>query len=274
MYSLFLIASLALLRADLISLAVSLLAAILVQRFTLLIIAGAFPFPIPSQTNNSNMAAAMRRLSIARILQPFLFSRYITQASNARLLLGNTYNVYGPLQCYSTRSSATKIRKKLKLPKDFARGSKPKLSKKSDGTTTLQATKNPSVAKHQNIETESIVVEYLNRQNVDISMIRRRLDLSRLKIAEVKKRVKFLLFELNLEASELGKMLTQRPVILVLKEEVLNSRLDTLHKVGISYEAMSYVVKHTPGILTSRVEETLPAKVRLCTSHCPDFPGF
>ena len=143
-----------------------------------------------------------------------------------------------------------------------SRGSNQNISKVSECNQGKRAKKQIANVKDRDNETQNVVVEYLNRQSIDTEIVGKRLNLERLNVEDVKKRMKFLSYELNLEKISLEKILTKRPFILVLKEEVLRNRLDTLHKVGISFEAMSHAVNETPGILTSKVEVSLPAKVQ------------
>ena len=56
-------------------------------------------------------------------------------------------------------------------------------------------------------------------------------------------------------------MINRRPGILLMKEELLLTRLDAIRKAGIQPDALARAVKRAPGVLTAKTEQTLPRKV-------------
>ncbi|EDO34301.1 predicted protein [Nematostella vectensis] len=110
-------------------------------------------------------------------------------------------------------------------------------------------------------EKRNISVEhYLSDIGVSLEKVNKQLDISRLSLDRVKGKVGILQgIGLN---KEVGSVISARPSILVIKDEVIYSRVKAMRDVGIKPDALMYVVRKSPGILTARTEETLIEKVK------------
>ncbi|XP_028407090.1 transcription termination factor 3, mitochondrial-like [Dendronephthya gigantea] len=98
------------------------------------------------------------------------------------------------------------------------------------------------------------------------------------KIEKIKKEIRLPLEDLNgrvrsnvdflgelcgLDASDVGRMISRRPRILLLNEQQIEHCVWSLRKVGLKEQAIATMLKKAPGILTSKIEDNLEDKLEV-----------
>jgi len=104
------------------------------------------------------------------------------------------------------------------------------------------------------------VGEFLERNGIQVKIIRKQIDFSKLSVKKIAQIFRFL-GEIGIDREHRRKVITRRPTILTTKEVLLKNRVQAMRNIGIYPESITYVVKEAPGVLTARTEETLPGKV-------------
>lgn len=105
------------------------------------------------------------------------------------------------------------------------------------------------------------VEDYLANVGTGVAKIHKEVRISKLELCERLKLVAGVLEEqCNLEAIDVGRMATKRPRIVLLSREQIEKSIEMLRNIGLKQENIMFMVKKSPGILTSRIEETLEKK--------------
>ena len=118
----------------------------------------------------------------------------------------------------------------------------------------------PRETKHLNRVKQVTTEDLLEGTGVKLKKLEGWIDVKKLSFEKVNKILNFL-EEIGIEGKDKGKIIARRPGILTTKEELLRKRVQTMRIVGIYPESVAYVVKESPGVLTSRTEDSLPDKV-------------
>jgi len=119
----------------------------------------------------------------------------------------------------------------------------------------------PRETKHLNRVKQVTTEDLLEGTGVKLKKLEGWIDVKKLSFEKVNKILNFL-EEIGIEGKDKGKVIARRPGILTTKEELLRKRVQTMRIVGIYPESVAYVVKESPGVLTSRTEDSLPDKVK------------
>lgn len=106
------------------------------------------------------------------------------------------------------------------------------------------------------------VSEYLEKNGVRVQRVRRQIDLRKLTVEKIS-RVFKILDDIGIDHNQRHRIISNRPTILTTKDDLLRHRVKIMRIVGIFPESVAYVVKESPGVLTARIEESLPDKVGL-----------
>ena len=109
---------------------------------------------------------------------------------------------------------------------------------------------------------EKTIEGCLEEWGISLKKVKSQMDVSKLTVERSKKVFRFLR-DVGLERVDVGRVISRRPGVLVMKEELLKTRVEAMAKSGIQPDALVYVVKQSPGVLTAKTEETLPQKVRV-----------
>lgn len=105
------------------------------------------------------------------------------------------------------------------------------------------------------------VSAYLEKSGVRVQRVRRQIDLRKLTVEKIS-RVFKILDDIGIDRNQRHKIISNRPTILITKDDLLRHRVKIMRSVGIYPESVAYVVKESPGVLTARIEESLPDKVK------------
>lgn len=112
------------------------------------------------------------------------------------------------------------------------------------------------ISEKRNISVEKLFADI----GLPLSKVKKQMDITRLSLERVKEKIE-ILQGIGLKIDEVSKVLTRRPSVLVIRNEVLHGRIEALRQVGIEPNALVHAVKKSPGILTGRTEETIAPKV-------------
>lgn len=113
----------------------------------------------------------------------------------------------------------------------------------------------------KNADISNSAEEYLRNIGANVEKIHKEVKFSRFDLCEKLKSVSSVLGEqCDLEPSDVGRMVTKRPRILLLEKEQMERRVAVLRNLGLKQEDIMLMIKKSPGILTSRIEETLDEK--------------
>lgn len=105
------------------------------------------------------------------------------------------------------------------------------------------------------------VDEYLTNTGANMEKIHKEVKISELELCErIKSIVDVLEGQCDLELSDVGRMITKRPRILLLDKEKIERCITVLSNTGLKQQNISIILKKSPGILTSRFEETFEEK--------------
>lgn len=105
------------------------------------------------------------------------------------------------------------------------------------------------------------VEDYLANVGTNVAKINKEVRISKLELCERLKLVAGVLEEqCNLEEIDVGRMATKRPRIVLLSQEQIEKSIEMLRNIGLKQENIMFMVKKSPGILTSRIEKTLGEK--------------
>ena len=116
-------------------------------------------------------------------------------------------------------------------------------------------------AKQVDRKKQTTTQDLLEDIGVKVKKLNAKIDVKKLSFAKVKSILSFL-EEIGIDGKDRGKIVARRPGILTAKEYLLRTRVQTMRDVGIKPDSVAYVVQESPGVLTARTEESLPAKVR------------
>ena len=112
---------------------------------------------------------------------------------------------------------------------------------------------------------EPSLEEFLEEKGVCVKNVKAQLDLSKLSLDRIKKTLK-ILGEFGIARKEEGKILSRRPRILTMKGDILKKRVQIMRDIGINPDSVVYVITQSPGVLTAKIEESLPEKVSVLST--------
>ena len=136
-----------------------------------------------------------------------------------------------------------------------------KKNAKSGDQSTLEP--RAAIPKQVDRQKQTTTQDLLEEIGVKVKKLSAKIDVKKLSFVKVKSILNFL-EEIGIDRKERGKIVVRRPGILIAKEYLLRTRVQTMRDVGIRPDSVAYVVQESPGVLTGKTEESLPAKV-ICT---------
>lgn len=196
--------------------------------------------------SESKMAANIHRFASLRSYSCFsvVFPAY------SPLDLGRKYLV--PFRWYAERSMSTRSSER---PKTTPQNTTKHRRKGKESRTAAET--------RLGLKTVEKTIEgCLDEWGISVKKVKSQMDVSKLTVERSKKVFRFLR-DVGLERVDVGRVISRRPGVLVMKEELLRARVEAMAKSGIQPDALVYVVKQSPGVLTAKTEETLPQKVRV-----------
>ena len=134
----------------------------------------------------------------------------------------------------------------------------------SEAQTTLESGQQEKKSKEVSAQENAArakVSEFLEKNGISVKRVRKQIDLRKLSVEKISRVFKFL-DDVGIDRKQQHKIITGRPTILTTKEDFLRHRVKIMRNVGIYPESVVYVIKESPGVLTARIEESLPDKVR------------
>lgn len=117
-----------------------------------------------------------------------------------------------------------------------------------------------AIPKQVDRQKQTTTQDLLEDIGVKVKKLNAKIDVKKLSFVKVKSILNFL-EEIGIDRKERGKIVVRRPGILTAKEYLLRTRVQTMRDVGIKPDSVAYVVQESPGVLTGKTEESLPAKV-------------
>ena len=133
-----------------------------------------------------------------------------------------------------------------------------KKNAKSGDQSTLEP--RAAIPKQVDRQKQTTTQDLLEDIGVKVKKLSAKIDVKKLSVVKVKSILNFL-EEIGIDRKERGKIVVRRPGILTAKEYLLRTRVQTMRDVGIKADSVAYVVQESPGVLTGKTEESLPAKV-------------
>lgn len=132
------------------------------------------------------------------------------------------------------------------------------------GQNSLKFVSHLVLGKKENISDKyspTSVEDYLINVGANMEKVYKEVKISKLELCEKLKLVVDILEEqCNLEAIDVGRMVTKRPRILLLSQEQIEKTIKMLRDIGLKQEDIMLMFKRSPGILTNKIEKTLEEK--------------